>query len=597
MKRYQTSLLSIAAVLVCAMAVWSFVSSRAMEAIRSQLEQSAFLAARSVETEINRFRYLPTIAGEDARIRTLLREPLNPEHIAAANRYLATVARASGASFLYLLDADGLTLAASNWDQPDSLVGKNYGFRPYYKNAMENGDGHYYAIGVTTGKPGYFMSRRVDPGQGGQTGAVVVKIDLLPLETSWKSAAQDIALADRHGIVFLAGNNDWKYRPVIPLSRKTIQNLVATRTYEGVDLENRTPVADPENTRDFVASDTTAFARVGAKLIAISKILPEEDWSLYATSDLAPASESATTWAFITILVGTLLSGALHFILQRRQLTALRLRQNEMLERMVDERTRDLAHEIEVRKVAEHDLKVAQEGLIHAEKMAALGRMSAAIVHEVSQPLAALETTLASTGFLAKSAKEKGVASRIETARNLVRRMQRTVKHLKTFSRKDKAEIEIFDCVRSLQEALELARPRAEKNNIRLHVHADIPVSVTGSAIRMEQVFLNLFLNAIDALEGCPAPQIVVMAKQLNHVVEIEIADNGHGISPNDLSQVREPFFTTKAGSEGLGLGLSISAAIIEDHGGVLLLEPNPKGGTIAKIRLPLPVEKMRAAE
>lgn len=164
MKRYQTSLLSIAAVLLAAMTVWSFVNSRAVKAIRSQLEQSAFLAARSVETEINRFRYLPAIAGEDARIRMLLREPRNLEHIAAVNRYLATVARASGASFLYLLDADGLTLAASNWDQPDSLVGKNYSFRPYYKNAMENGDGHYYAIGVTTGKPGYFMSRRIDPG-------------------------------------------------------------------------------------------------------------------------------------------------------------------------------------------------------------------------------------------------------------------------------------------------------------------------------------------------------------------------------------------------------------------------------------------------
>lgn len=110
MKRYQTSLLSIVTVLVCAMAVWSFVNSRAMGAIRGQLEQSAFLAVGSVETEINRFRYLPTIAGEDARIRMLLREPRNLEHIAAANRYLATVARASGASFLYLLDAGGPTL-------------------------------------------------------------------------------------------------------------------------------------------------------------------------------------------------------------------------------------------------------------------------------------------------------------------------------------------------------------------------------------------------------------------------------------------------------------------------------------------------------
>ncbi|MCD1633337.1 hypothetical protein K7H91_06090 [Martelella mediterranea] len=79
--------------------------------------------------------------------------------------------------------------------------------------------------------------------------------------------------------------------------------------------------------------------------------------------------------------------------------------------------------------------------------------------------------------------------------------------------------------------------------------------------------------------------------------VDIAVADNGHGISPEDFDQAMEPFFTTKAGSEGLGLGLSISAAIVEDHGGELRLSPDPQGGTIATVRLPLHVQKVRAAE
>ena len=597
MKRSQTTIFSIVVVLLSAIGVWHFASNRTLETIRSQLEQTAFLAARSVETEIKRFRYLPTIAGEDERVRALLRDPLVPDRIMAANRYLATVANASGASFLYVLNSEGLTLAASNWDQPDTLVGNNYGFRPYFKNAMEEMDGRYYAIGVTTGKPGYFLARRIDPGEGGKAGVVVVKIDLLPLEASWTSAAQNISLADRNGIVFLSGNRDWKYRPVVPLSQATIRQLIDTRTYEGVDLESQRPIVEGKYIDGFLAPDDTAFARVNTELISVSKRLPEEGWTLHATSNLAPVAGNATTWSLITVLVGVLLSGALHFVLQRRQLVALRLRQNELLERKVEERTRDLAHEIDVRKAAEQDLKLAQDGLVHAEKMAALGRMSAAIVHEVSQPLAALETTLASTSLLAKSGQEKGVSKRIETARNLVRRMQRTVKHLKTFSRKDNADIEVFDCVTSIREALELARPRAEKVGVKPQVRADKPVFITGSAIRLEQVFLNLLLNALDALDGTADPQIIVQVKSLDTQVEIEVQDNGHGITAENLNQVTEPFFTTKAVSEGLGLGLSISATIIEEHGGELELEPNSLGGITARIRMPLQASMARAAE
>ncbi|WP_292057064.1 MULTISPECIES: ATP-binding protein [unclassified Martelella] len=597
MKRYKISLGSIAVVFVSAVVVWLLVDDRMKKAILVRLEQSAFLAARSVEAEIDRFRYLPTIAGEDERVRALLRAPRDPERVASANAYLSNAVAASGATYLYLLDSEGLTLASSNWDQPDSLVGRNYGFRPYFKDAMKEGDGSYYGIGVTTGKPGYFMSRRIDAGPGGQPGVVVVKIDLLPLEASWESAAQNLSLADRYGIVFLTGNSDWKYRPIARLTQATLDTLIASRTYEGIDLSTRQPIAAGENAGDLLESGEDLFERIDDNLLSASIRLPREGWTLFASADLTPARDSATLWSLITVLVGMLLTGALHFLLQRRQLVALRLQQSEMLERKVEERTRDLAHEIEVRKAAEHDLKVAQDGLVHAEKMAALGRMSAAIVHEVSQPLAALETTLASTSLLARSVEEKGVSSRIDSARNLVRRMQKTVRHLKTFSRKDRAEIEVFDCVESLRAAVEIAGSRADRIGVKPKIEARGAAYVAGSAIRLEQVFLNLLLNAIDALEQSPSPRITVTVNASDAYVDIAVSDNGHGISPENFDQAMEPFFTTKAGSEGLGLGLSISAAIVEDHGGELCLSPDPQGGTRATVRLPLHVEKVRAAE
>src|SRR5690606_5755821 len=126
---------------------------------RSLVQDRLTVNLRAVESEIERFRYLPDVISKDQRIIELL-EATGPGAIDVANGYLQVVRAMSGADELYVIDLAGETLAASNWNEEGSFVGHNYGFRPYFIEAIANGAGRFYAVGVTTGRPGYFLSSR-----------------------------------------------------------------------------------------------------------------------------------------------------------------------------------------------------------------------------------------------------------------------------------------------------------------------------------------------------------------------------------------------------------------------------------------------------
>ena len=141
------------AALLCGLLSWHVSRS----AMINRLDQSLILSRHALTVEIERFRYLPAVAGEDARIRSALRAPDDGAAILSANGYLETLVQTSGATHLYLLDASGVTIAASNWKSPESFMGQDYSFRPYFKDALNGGSGAFYAIGVTTRLPGYFL--------------------------------------------------------------------------------------------------------------------------------------------------------------------------------------------------------------------------------------------------------------------------------------------------------------------------------------------------------------------------------------------------------------------------------------------------------
>ena len=569
---------------------YHLASGAAIGDLEGQLQRSLVLTNRAIETEIERFRYLPLVLGEDARIRALADNDHSPAVLEAANRYLQTVVQQAGAAELYVLNDRGIALAASNFSTSESFIGHDYSFRPYFQDALRTGEGRYYAIGVTTRKPGYFLTSRISvPGRSPII--VVVKADLLPLELTWEAAGVQTAIADRWGIVFLSGNPDWKYRPLAALPDEAVERLEKERTYEGANLAARKPILPSGVVPPGSETDAPALhvEEGGQQLLAKFSRVEPDGWLVLAATSTGDTGKIAGFWALAALIAGLVSTGTLHFLNQRALIIRMRLRQGEILERKVAERTQDLAREIDMRKRTEDELRRAQEGLIHSEKMAALGRMSTAIVHEVSQPLAALEATLATAGVLAEKEAAARVGERLLGARALVKRMQRTVKHLKTFGRKGASDLEAVNIDAVICNALELAAPRAKALSVKpaLDAEGSAPV-IIAVAVKLEQVMLNLLLNALDAVEGRENPSIIIRRTAEAGRVRVAVIDNGSGIAPEHRERIAEPFFTTKLTGEGLGLGLSIATAIVREFGGEITFAEAPGGGTMATVSMPV---------
>lgn len=547
------------------------------------LDNELEVFSRSIKSEIERFRYLSAIVARDARIRATLTSRSSTD-AAAANAYLTDIRADSRADEIYLIAPDGRTLASSNHAETTSFLNQNYSFRPYFKDAMQKGEGRYYAIGATTGIPGYFLSSAIINENGQKIGVAVVKVNLSGLERSLLRRDNPTSVADADGVVFLTSNDSWKFRPLYKLGDETLANFAVTRKYNGIDLAKASPIFPTASSLPKTADTDN---QNGSHLLRSVTIEPDE-WLVIGTASLGPIHANARLVSLLTALAGMLITGIGLYFIQRRQLIRAKLDERDRLERHVLERTMDLNHEIEDRKRIERELRDAQTTVIQTAKLAALGRMSAAIVHEVSQPLAALENTLAATGLLAKRGDTFAVGNKVESGRDLVRRMQRIVKLLRSFAQKNSSARETVAVEKSVATAVEIIRHHANARGVVIKVDPSLArVRVIANPVQFDQVLINLLANALDAVQGCYKPMIEISGKNQNGMTLIQISDNGIGISNDLLDRIDEPFFTTKKTGEGLGLGLSISRAIIDEFGGSLTFKSHVGEGSVFTVALP----------
>jgi two-component system NtrC family sensor kinase len=218
--------------------------------------------------------------------------------------------------------------------------------------------------------------------------------------------------------------------------------------------------------------------------------------------------------------------------------------------------------------------------------MAALGRLTSSMAHEVNNPLTAV------LGYLQILLRTPGLPEPV--LRDLlkvdaeVRRIQVIVKDMLGYARSAPAAKEPVDLARVAEAGLDFARSEFAYRKIK--VERDLPASlppVLGDANQMRQVLLNLFVNAMHAMEGRPGSKLRVAARAENGRVVVEVADNGPGMPAEVQDRVFEPFFTTKGENKGTGLGLYVSAGILERHGGALTFESKPDRGTTFRLTLP----------
>ncbi|WP_174873190.1 sensor histidine kinase [Vogesella oryzae] len=547
--------------------------------LREVLSQRLALYATALDAELSRFEALPYVVSRHPEVARLLQDAANPARVNAINHYLAEVNAEAGTAQVFLLDRHGTVLASSNWNNSESLVGKNYAFRPYFRGAMRGETGRFFGVGATTRIPGMFISRPVLV-DGQVQGAVATKIDLAPLEAAWARSDEKVLVVDAHGVVTLAASSPWKFATLAPLSPAVRERLAATRQYYTSRL---LPLP-------FVWHGEEQVSVGRQDYLAVSRNVGRINWRMLLLGDVQQARAQAWLTGAVTGLGLLALTMVALYASLRLKRVRERLAEQLRLERTVAERTAELAtanlrlqDEVSGHQQTEQALRETQAELIRTGKLAALGRMATGIAHELNQPLAALRSFADNTRlYLARG-------RLAEVDGNLARIVRETDK-LAAMT----AELKLFATRRPVRGHCQLAslRPALEAmladRGVQCHWRHDADASLPLDPLAAEQLLGNLLRNAADALAEQPQRDITIRLQQQAQSVLLQVEDNGPGLPADNPQRVLEPFYSTKRFGHGLGLGLAIVAGIVRDAGGEIATANLPQGGASFTLRLPL---------
>lgn len=548
------------------------------EQLAEQNRQTLDLYVANLLGTLRRYEELPQILGGLPVLRQALQQPGDPLLQKIANEALADIRRRTGADVIYLLQPDGTTQVASNWAQADSFVHRNFAFRPYYREAMQGRLARFFGLGTTSIKRGYYFASAVKEGSR-IIGVLVVKVDLEHIERLWGNSPEQLLVIDNYGVVILSSREDWRFHASRPLSAAERDEIHANIPY---------PVQDPKPLR----LQQSAW-------LSQSRTLPETGWtvSIYAPRTLIerPVRSvlligGATLLALLLLL--TLLTLSRRHYLDRIALEAEAKRQ---LEERVLERTRELENanaqlqqEVHEREQAQRELMRAQDEVVQAGKLTALGTMSASISHELNQPLAAIRSYADNARVLLDHQRTEDARGNLEQISDLTTRMASIIAHLKAYARGARRAPENVQLQPAIEDALSMVASRRRAMNVELLRDVpDAPLWVQAGETRLRQILGNLLTNALDALaEKAPPRRLWVIASQDQHGVTLTLRDNGPGFSEDALAHAHEPFFTTKTTAKGLGLGLAICDNLLRALGGHLEMGNHLEGGAVVRLHL-----------
>ena len=358
LRKFWTLLILVAGMVGSMFAAGQWAWRRSLMDENLNVQRQLALYGQTLAQRIDRYRTLPEVLALDPQLQSALHRPLGAAEVAQLNLKLEQANGATQSSTLTLINREGLAVAASNWRTATSNVGMDYSFRPYVQQALAQGRGSFYGIGVTTGEPGYFLSQAIRDESGQALGLVAIKIALQELEREWLQTPDIVLASDAHGVVFLASQDIWRYRLLAPLDDEERRELNATRQYSD----------QPLRPMDYRVVDTLD---PGGKLVSLQQpalpgrvlwqtsALPGTPWQLHLVHD-THSSVVASRWAAAAGAGGWLaVSLLVLFVRQRQRLSALRQRSRQELETVL-------------RQHAE-ELRTAQDGIVQAARQADTG--------------------------------------------------------------------------------------------------------------------------------------------------------------------------------------------------------------------------------
>lgn len=575
--------------------------SKAYQKMYQQSDQQLSNLVSYIDNILARFDRVPSVLSTQPVLAQALLFPNDQAKLSKLNHLLADVSTMTQASDIYLIDKNGMTIGASNWQSPTSFIGMNFVFRPYFQNALNGQLSHYYAVGLSNGKRGFYYAHPVLIDKE-IIGVIALKISIADIEEQYKKTVLhnsfNFLIVAPDDVVFISDRPDWRLKTIGGLSPAKQENLMSEKRYAEQEISplNVIDISNhylPQNLGNKLLEITSEQG--AEQVFALSKLMKTANWQVHLWSSVAPIKKQQKLLV-IQSVSGYLLMVFLFLFANERMKNAHRLKQSQqLLENKVKERTADLSatnailyEEIAQRQQAQTQVNKMRDELIQSEKLALIGSMSASINHEINQPL----TALRSYSENALAYQERNMADKVKNNLTLiiglVDRLSDIVSQFNSFSKKSKGVATTVDVEMSMVAAMSIVKHQAKAANVEFTSNAcSEPLHVYGDAIRFEQVLVNLLSNAIQALSDQKDKKIMITISEIKQRVIIEIRDNGPGILVDNIDRVFEAFFTTKD-NFGLGLGLSISHRIIESMQGQLNVSNHPDGGAIFTISLPV---------
>lgn len=584
-----------------------------MQILRTDAGHRLDLFAAAVDGIVNRYAHIPATIQLNEEVLGVMQRTRHPGSILAANRFLQRLNEHIGSIAIFVVNERGIVIASSNWGDPDnSFVGEDLSFRSYFLDGLAGRSGHHFAIGITRGEPGYFVSHPIRSGNR-VVGVAVIKISLGQLDKAWDLLGAPALIADGNGVVILTSVPEWRYTALTPLPLDTRVDIKLSRLYNDGPIGDFPVSVNPDpgpegqivhmNLRSSSPGVPAVRGRpdVAGSYLVHGRGLQDVGWRLLIFSDLRPVRAQAFGHGALAAVATGFVLLLLLVVAQRRRIVRQKLEAKELLEQAnaqleskVARRTRALTDtnarlrkEVAERQQAEQTLRAAQDELVQAAKLAVLGQLAAGITHELAQPLGAMRTLSGNAVEFMKRGNLATVEQNLGIIARLADQMGRIITPLKTFARKSPAIPAPADLAHAVGAALFLLDQRLAKAGISVDNRLEAGQHIAWcDQNRLEQVLINLIRNAGDAMAESPLKTLQIDAVQLpDGSLELAIADSGCGL-PAD-GALFEPFFTTKPAGEGLGLGLAISRDIVREFGGDLRAENRPEGGARFILNLP----------
>lgn len=529
-----------------------FATQRAVNAEVTRAQVSAGLLASSFRRELEKFRLAAVVLAQDPDAQAALNGG-DPIKLRALNGKLESLNAEMGAAAIYVMDAKGKTIVASNWRLPSSFVGTSYAFRAYYREAMRSGQYEQFALGSVSRRPGLYIAKRIDF-MGKPHGIVVIKVEFDALEAEWKRSGTPAFATNQKGVILVTNTPAWRFQTTSRLSDDDQRRILVNLEFGNKPLKMNQLFEDGK-----IASAGSADA-LKKPYVEVAQALPSS-WFVHILAPTTAVVDTAVTSSRLVVLtIFLLLGGLIAMLLYRRKTSAFQA------ERVIAER-----------------LRVMNDRLVQANKLATIGQIAAGVGHEINQPLSAISSYAHNSVALIKAGKADEAHDNLERIGALAERIGAITGELLGFARKATGVNANVLIMTAIDGALLLLRDRIITLNARVTVEPNIlNTPVIAERVRLEQVLVNLLRNALDA--GGHDTQIIIGLSIRGQMVEVTISDDGPGLSESARATLFQPFSSSKR--DGLGLGLVISRDIMADFGGELVAMSPQKGATFI-MRLP----------